>query len=331
LHGLKQENGHDLGPVSLVTGAGGFIGSHLVDRLLFEGHRVIGIDNLCTGNLNNLQNALSDKDRAFFIEADVTESFELPDLPVNFIWHLASPASPLDYRRLSIETMLVNSVGSKRLLDIAVKHNAKFLLASTSEAYGDPLAHPQTETYWGNVNPIGERACYDESKRFAEALTLEYCRRYGLDARVIRIFNTYGPRMQITDGRVVPNFINQALRGEPLTVYGDGSQTRSFVYVKDEVEGILRAMFCEHTKGEVINLGNPEEYSILEFAEIVARLCGVEMSVVYKPLPADDPTRRCPDINKARNLLGWEPSTPLEQGLSATIDYFISQIKAPWL
>lgn len=324
---FKQDNNLAQSPVSLVTGAGGFIGSHLVDRLLYEGHRVICLDNLCTGRQQNLHNALSFKDRAFFMQVDITQEFELPDLPVDFIWHLASPASPVDYRRLNIETMLVNSLGTKKMLDVAVKHQAKFLLASTSEAYGDPLVHPQPETYWGNVNPVGERACYDESKRFAEALTLNYYRRYGLDARVIRIFNTYGPRMQISDGRVVPNFIHQALQGEPLTVYGDGSQTRSFVFVNDEVEGILKAMFCAHTTGEVMNLGNPEEYSIYEFAAIVSRLCGVKMSVVYKPLPADDPVRRCPDITKARSLLGWQPVTPLEKGLAATIDFFINQLK----
>jgi nucleoside-diphosphate-sugar epimerase len=327
LQSFKQEINLEPSPVSLVTGAGGFLGSHLVDRLLIEGHRVICLDNLCTGRLKNLKNALSYENRAFFMQADIAAKLDLPDLPINCIWHLASPASPVDYRRLNIETMLVNSVGTKNMLDLAVKHNAKFLLASTSEAYGDPQVHPQPETYWGNVNPVGERACYDESKRFAEALTLEYYRRYSLDVRIIRIFNTYGPRMQVNDGRVVPNFIYQALQGEPLTVYGDGSQTRSFVYVNDEVEGILRAMLREHTTGEVINIGNPEEYSIREFAEIVARLCGVKMNVVYKPLPADDPTRRCPDISKAKTLLGWEPVTTLEQGLAVTIDYFINQIK----
>lgn len=315
-------------PVSLVSGAGGFLGSHLVDRLLFEGHKVVGVDNLCTGSLENLQNALSDKEKFFFIQADVAAEFELPDIQCDFLWHLASPASPVDYRRLSIETMLVNSIGTKNMLDIAVRHKAKFLLASTSEAYGEPLVHPQPESYWGNVNPVGERACYDESKRFAEALTFEYRRRFAVDARIIRIFNTYGPRMQINDGRVAPNFICQALRGEPLTVYGNGAQTRSFVFVDDEIEGILGAMFCENTNGEVFNIGNPDEYTILEFAGMVARLCGVELNVVHRPLPSDDPTRRSPDISKARTLLGWKPLVPLEQGLAATIDYFVQKTKA---
>lgn len=308
-------------PISLVTGAAGFLGSHLVERLLFEGHRLIALDNLCTGSLSNLQNAFSYGDKFIFIQADIADDFELPDLKIDHIWHLASPASPVDYRRLSIETMLVNSLGTEKMLNLAVKHNGIFLLASTSESYGDPLIHPQQENYWGNVNPIGERACYDESKRFGEALTMEYRRRYGINARIIRIFNTYGPRMQVNDGRVVPNFVSQALRGEPLTINGDGSQTRSFVYVNDEIEGIIRSMMYPGTDGEVINLGNPDEYTIREFAETVARLCGVKLQIVHKPLPPDDPARRCPDISKAKRLLGWRPSVSLVDGIGLTIDY----------
>jgi len=311
-------------PVSLVSGAGGFLGSHLVDRLLCEGHFVVCIDNFCTGSQGNLDYALSEGTGCILIEADIVNKLTLPEFKYNYIWHLASPASPVDYRYLSIETMLVNSAGTKQMLDLANKHEAKFLLASTSETYGDPLMHPQPEYYWGNVNPVGERACYDESKRFAEALTMEYHRNYNLDVRVIRIFNTYGPRMRINDGRVVPNFICQALQHKPLTIYGDGSQTRSFTYVTDEVEGILRAMFCENTNGEIINVGNPNECSVLEFAGVIARLCEVKLITEYKPLPPDDPTRRCPDISKARTLLGWQPSVPLEKGMKLTIDYFAS-------
>lgn len=314
-------------PVSLVTGAAGFLGSHLVDRLIAAGHRVVGLDNLCTGSLENIHKAMAQEKKFVFIQTDITEKIDLPVTNCDYVWHLASPASPVEYRRLSLETMLVNSAGTKNMLEAAVAFGAKFLLASTSETYGDPLEHPQLETYWGNVNPVGERACYDESKRFAEALTFEFRRRYGLDARVIRIFNTYGPRMQLDDGRVVPNFICQALQGRPLTVYGDGSQTRSFVYVDDEVEGILRAMFCGGTDGEVINIGNPEEYSIIKFAGEVARLCGVKLNFVYQPLPADDPARRCPDISKAKLLLGWKPAVSLEKGLAATINYFLKVMK----
>ncbi len=316
----------DTHPVSLVTGAAGFLGSHLVDRLLFEGHHVVGIDNFCTGSRENLYYARkAGRGKFICIEADILAEFTLPDLNWDYVWHLASPASPVEYRRLSLETMLVNSAGTKKMLDIALKNRAKFLLASTSEAYGDPLVHPQPENYWGNVNPVGERACYDESKRFGEALTLEYHRRYGLDARIIRIFNTFGPRMQVNDGRVVPNFICQSLQGKPLTVYGSGAQTRSFVFVTDEIDGFWRAMLSDNTNGEIINIGNPDEYTVLDFAGIIARLCGVELNVVYKPLPPDDPTRRCPDISKAKRLLGWQPVVPIERGIAATMDYFATR------
>jgi nucleoside-diphosphate-sugar epimerase len=312
-------------PVSLVAGAAGFIGSHLTDRLLREGHQVIGLDNLCTGNMDNLEQAV--KDPLFkFILGDITEKIELPTVKLDYIWHLASPASPVDYRRLSLETLFVNSQGTRSMLELALQHDAHFLLASTSEVYGDPKVHPQVETYWGNVNSVGERACYDEGKRFAEALAWEYRRRYELNARIIRIFNTYGPRMQIRDGRVVPNFIWQALRKEPLTIYGEGNQTRSFVFVDDEVEGILRAMLYPDTDGEIINLGNPEEKTILAFAGVVSELCGVSVNFSFQPLPVDDPTRRCPDISKAHRLLSWFPETSLNTGLGRTIEYFQRKI-----
>lgn len=310
----------------LVTGAAGFLASHMIDRLLSYGSVVTGTDNLSTGNLENLAEARKSPNFSF-IRHDVVGK-----LPVkgsfDFVVHLASPASPVDYHRLSIETMMVNGLGTKNLLDLALESGAVFLLASTSEVYGDPLVHPQKESYWGNVNPNGPRACYDESKRFAEALTMEYYRRYGLDVRIARIFNTYGPRMGLHDGRVVPNFISQALQGKPLTVYGDGRQTRSFVYVMDEVDGLLRLLSAPDMAGEVVNLGNPEERSILEFARIIAELCGCECRIEYKELPQDDPMQRCPDITKAKALLGWEPKTALPEGLRQTIVYFETMLKA---
>lgn len=304
----------------LISGAAGFLGSHMVDALLSVGGRVTGVDNLSTGNLENLAEARKNPN-FYFIRHDVVGELPVKG-PFDFVAHLASPASPVDYHRLGIETMLVNSLGTKNLLDLVRASNAVFLLASTSEVYGDPLVHPQEETYWGNVNPTGPRACYDESKRFAEALTMEYHRRYGLNVRIARIFNTYGPRMRPHDGRVVSNFITQALKGEPLTIYGDGQQTRSFVYVTDEIDGLLRLLAAPHAKGEAVNIGNPEERTIINFAEVTAELCGREFKAEFRELPLDDPSRRCPDITKARALLGWEPGIPIREGLSRTIAYF---------
>ncbi len=316
-------------PVSLVSGAGGFLGSHLVDRLLEAGHFVVGIDSFNTGSLDNLDHALSPNNHFILVQADITEDFQLPNLAYDYIWHLASPASPVDYRRLSIETMLVNSNGTGNMLKVALKNRAKFLLASTSEVYGDPLVHPQPEIYWGNVNSVGERACYDESKRFAEALVFEYHRRYSMNIRIVRIFNTYGPRMRIKDGRVVPNFICQALKNEALTVYGSGSQTRSFAFVDDEIEGIFRAMTYENTNGQVINLGNPEEYTVKELASVVAAICSVKLQIKYGDLPPDDPSKRCPDISRAKELLKWYPSVPLKQGIGRTVAYFAGKYSLP--
>lgn len=316
---------------ALVAGGAGFIGSHLCDRLLAEGYHVAAVDNLSTGSPTNLTQNLNRPDFVLInhdlntpIPTTILEVHGVP--PLDEVYHFASPASPVHYSRLSIETLLVNSVGTLHLLELARRSSARFMLASTSEVYGDPQVHPQPETYWGNVNPNGPRSCYDEGKRYGEALTFTYRKRYGIDARVIRIFNTYGPRMQLDDGRVVPNFILQALSGEPLTVYGDGSQTRSFVYVADEVDGIFRAMTMPGTDGEVINLGNPIEYSVLDFAEVVCELVGVPLRFEREALPVDDPTRRRPDITRARELLRWEPSTSLQQGLRATISYLAAKI-----
>lgn len=305
----------------LVAGGAGFIGSHLCDRLLKLGHEVTCVDNLKTGRKDNLREALRNK-RFKFVKRDVRNPL---DLPVSYVFNLASYASPPYYQTWSLETMMTNALGSQRLLDLALRRRAAYLLASTSEVYGDPVRHPQRETDWGNVNPIGVRACYDEAKRFAEALTFEYVRKHKLNARVVRIFNTYGPRLQKDDGRVISNFIDQALHRRPLTIYGSGRQTRSFCYVSDMVDGILRAAFKPKTRGEVFNLGNPHEFTMVEAAELVQKLIGRKLELVYKPLPGDDPRRRRPDIAKARNLLGWEPKVMLREGLSKTIAWFKDQ------
>lgn len=313
--------------VVLITGCAGFIGSHLVDAYLAGGWRVIGIDNASTGDRDNLADAVRD-DRFTLIERDLTRDPDVlfdtvdahgsPDL----ILHFASPASPVDYANLAIETLRVNSVGTEFCARAALRWHARLLYASTSECYGDPLQHPQTEDYWGNVNPIGPRSCYDEAKRFGEALVMAYARSHGLDARIVRIFNTYGPRMRRADGRVVPNFIVQALAREPLTIYGDGLQTRSFCYVDDLVRGIAACAQSEQTRGIVVNLGNPEEHTIREFAEIVCEVAGVPLRVESRAIPKDDPARRCPDISRARTLLEWQPRVALRDGLERTLRAF---------
>lgn len=310
---------------ALVTGGAGFIGSHLCQRLLRDRHEVICVDNLITGNRDNVAHLVGEP--CFqFVEHDVTEYL---DLQADLIFHLASPASPPGYLQFPVQTALANSLGTYNMLELARRYNARFLLASTSEAYGDPLEHPQREEYWGHVNPNGMRSCYDESKRFAEALTMTYVRHYKLDARIIRIFNTYGPHSDPNDGRLVPNFVTQALKGEPITVFGTGEQTRSLCYVSDLVEGITRVMFYEGIKGEVFNLGMPDEHTVLEFAQIIKRLAGSEAPIVFRPhISEDDPTRRCPDISKARQRLGWAPEVGLEKGLNLTIDWFRQKLFA---
>lgn len=290
----------------------------MCDRLIAEGHTVIGLDNLITGAARNLSQ-LENHPRFQFLEHDVTLPFE-EDGPVDGVLHFASLASPKDYLEHPIETLESGSTGTRNMLAIARRHNARFLITSTSECYGDPLEHPQSETYWGNVNPVGPRSCYDESKRYAEALTMAYHRVHGLRTNIARIFNTYGPRMQLDDGRVVPTFLDQALRREPITVYGDGTQTRSFCYVSDMVEGLYRLMFSEERYP--VNLGNPREMTMLEFAECIRQLTGSESPIEHRPLPADDPKRRRPDIAKARRVLGWEPRVALGDGLRETVDYF---------
>jgi len=305
-------------PVSVVTGGAGFLGSHLVDLLLERGHRVIAIDNLVTGSVENIAH-LAGRQALRFIQQDVTE-FLFLDEQVDYVWHFASPASPVDYLELPIQTLKVGSLGTHKALGLAKEKGARFLLASTSEVYGDPLVHPQTEDYWGNVNPLGPRGCYDEAKRFAEALTMAYHREHGVGTRIVRIFNTYGPRMRLRDGRVVPAFVSQALEGRPLTVFGRGQQTRSFCYCSDLVEGIYRLMMSAET--HPVNIGNPMELTILEFAREILRLTGSRSSIRYRPLPKDDPRQRKPDITRARTLLGWKPRVALAEGLERTIKWF---------
>jgi dTDP-glucose 4,6-dehydratase len=308
---------------TLVTGGAGFLGSHLCDALLGEGWTVVVVDNLITGRRANFEH-LRNETRFEFVERDISEPFDVGH--VDFVFHFASPASPVDYTLHGIATLKVGSLGTFHALDIARKYGAKYLVSSTSECYGDPLEHPQKETYWGNVNSIGPRSVYDEAKRFTEAVTMAYHRYHQVDTRIVRIFNTYGPRMQLNDGRVVPNFVKQALRGEDLTVYGDGSQTRSFCYVSDEVDGFIRlAKATEHLP---VNIGNPNEFTILECAREVIKVTGSKSKISYAPLPQDDPKQRCPDITKARRLLGWEPKIDLETGLRMSLDYFRKAVSA---
>src|SRR5271168_517292 len=303
---------------AVVTGGAGFLGSHLTDRLLAEGFRVVGVDNFITGNPANLEH-LKGNPNYSFQEQDVSNHFEVKG-DVNFIFHFASPASPIDYLELPIQTLKVGSLGTHNALGLAKAKNAGFLLASTSECYGDPLVHPQTEEYWGNVNPIGPRGVYDEAKRFAEAITMAYHRFHKVDTKIVRIFNTYGPRMRLNDGRALPNFVHQALTGKPITVYGDGKQTRSFCYVSDLIEGIFRLMMSdEHFP---VNVGNPMEITLLEFAERIRAHFENAPEIVFEPLPQDDPKRRCPDISKAKRVLKWEPKVSLEEGLKLTLAYF---------
>jgi dTDP-glucose 4,6-dehydratase len=303
---------------AVITGGAGFLGSHLCERLLAEGHEVVCVDNLLTGRMENIAH-LADRGDFRFVRHDVSRPFEI-DGPVDYVLHFASPASPIDYLELPIQTLKVGSLGTHNTLGLAKAKRARYLLASTSEVYGDPKEHPQKETYWGNVNPVGPRGVYDEAKRFAEAMAMAYHRAHGLDVRIVRIFNTYGPRMRLRDGRVVPAFIQQALTGEPMTVFGEGKQTRSFCYVDDLVEGIYRLLQSDLT--EPCNIGNPHEMTILEFAETIRDAVGSQSPILHKPLPVDDPQTRRPDITQARTRLGWEPKVTLAQGLESTIAYF---------
>lgn len=309
-----------MGKKILITGAAGFLGSHLCDRFIKEGYRVIGMDNLITGDLKNIHHLMKNGSFEFF-HYDVTRFVHVPG-DLDYILHFASPASPIDYLKIPIQTLKVGSLGIWHLLGLAKEKKARILIASTSEVYGDPLVHPQTEDYYGNVNSIGPRGVYDEAKRFQESMTMAYHRFHGLETRIARIFNTYGPRMRLNDGRVIPAFIGQALRGEDLTVFGDGSQTRSFCYVDDQVEGIYRLLLSDYS--DPVNIGNPDEITIKEFAEEIIKLTSTTQKIVYKPLPADDPLQRQPDITRAREILGWEPKVSREEGMRMTYEYFKS-------
>jgi dTDP-glucose 4,6-dehydratase len=309
-------------PISVITGAAGFLGSHLTDLLLSRGHKVIGLDNFVTGSVDNISHLGGNPDFRF-IQQDVTE-FIFLDSPVDYVWHFASPASPIDYLQIPIQTMKVGSLGTHKALGLAKNKKARFLVASTSEIYGDPLVHPQPEEYWGNVNTIGPRGCYDEAKRFAEALTMAYHREHKVATRIVRIFNTYGPRMRLNDGRVVPAFISQALKNKPVTVFGEGKQTRSFCYVSDLIEGIYRLMLSDYDLP--VNIGNPTEMTMLEFADEIIRATGSRSKVVHKPLPQDDPKQRKPNITKAKKILGWSPKVPLAEGMAKTIAYFKTKV-----
>ncbi len=305
---------------TLITGAAGFLGSHLCDRFIAEGHHVIGMDNLITGDIRNIEHLFHLK-RFEFFHHDVTKFVHVPG-KMDYILHFASPASPIDYLKIPIETLKVGSLGTLNLLGLARDHGARILVASTSEVYGDPLVHPQSEDYFGNVSPIGPRGVYDEAKRFMESITMAYHRHHGLDTRIVRIFNTYGSRMRLNDGRVVPAFMGQALRGEDLTVFGDGSQSRSFTYIDDQIEGIYRLLMSDYV--EPINIGNPDETTILEFAEEIIKLTGTDQKIVFKPLPQDDPMQRQPDISRAKEILGWEPKVHRSEGLKKVFEYFKS-------